>query len=586
MPPSAASAAKQSAQRGRPSKPVGFDASALLADLLGMAPDVREEFIRALPSRDRGVLFDTAHYELGTPYGLWRDDPVGFAKGPAQQTLWSKQVEILASVGRNKKTAVPSTVGVGKTRISAVATTWWGAVWPPGTAKVVTTATRFRQVKTQIWPEIRTVHAHAGLPGRCDTTQWKLLTADGVEWVTAYGFSAPDWDETAAQGIHAGRLLVIVDEAGGFGHIIGTAFESITTAEHDRALFIGNPPTDVEGSWFEGLCSQSETVTIPIPIFETPNYTGETVGVCQSCPPGMPEHDARTHLTETDWEPRIRRDYGEDSPYYQARVLARFPRGGPSRALPGDWLDAAVEMAREGTPDRPQVVGDRDGNPFPYQPKAGAWIRLGVDVASGGGDELAVARCEGDVIRVVHHESGKELQNPHYAAGKVLEQIRIAEALRRRLGTAARIRVKVDATGVGIGVAGILEAWETEGIHEAQIVRVYVGEAPEEGRREAHETMRPKLKKDEMYLGFRHLLQPDERTGDPAVALDIDTQTRAQLGAAKMGWDSGGLTVIEPKDKIKERLGRSPDRGEACMLSTFEPYTVTRKYRRTIITGA
>lgn len=583
--PDVAEAAHQAAQRERKSKPAGFDAGRLLTDLMALHPHQRTKFIAELPQPTLAALFDAAHAELGTPYGLWRDDPVGFAIGPARQALWSMQRRVLGSIPKNVKTAVPSTVGIGKTRIGAVIDAWWCSVWPAGTALAVTTATRFRQVQRQMWPEIRQVHAHAALAGHCDTTQWKVTTTAGVEYVTSYGFSVPDWDETAAQGIHAPRLLLIVDEAGGFSHLIGQAFESILGGEHTRGLFIGNPPTDQEGSWFEQLCGQEDVNTIPISIFDTPNYTGEVVGDCTTCPEGMPPHDASEHLTDLDWERRIKRDYGEDSPYYQARALARFPRGGSSRALPGDWLDAGVEMAREGN-DRPQVVGDRNGHPFPYQPKRGAWIRLGVDVAAGGGDELAICRGEGDVIRNVHQEASPDLANPHYAAGKVLQQIRVAEALRRRLGTKAKVRVKVDATGVGIGVCGVLEAWASEGIHEADIVRVYVGEAPEEGRRDAHETMRPKLKRDEMWLAFRHALRPDERTGEPAFALDVDDQTRAQLAAPKMSTNLKGETVIEPKDEVKKRLKRSPDRAEAALLVVYEPFDLTKKPRRTILAGA
>jgi hypothetical protein len=577
--------AAAAAQRERKNKAVGFDASRMLADLMSLMPKYRAEFMAELSQEDRGALFDTAHAEMGTVYGLWRDDPVGFAIGPARQRLWSLQREVLRSIPAHVKTAVPSTVGIGKTRIGAVIDTWWCSVWPRGTALAVTTATRFRQVQRQMWPEIRAVHAHAELDGHCDTTQWKVTTSAGTEWVTSYGFSVPDWDETAAQGIHAPRLLLIVDEAGGFSHLIGQAFESILGGEHTRGLFIGNPPTDQEGSWFEQLCAQEDVNTIPISIFDTPNYTGEVVGACTTCPPGMPPHDAAEHLTDLDWERRIKRDYGEDSPYYQARALARFPRGGSSRALPGDWIDNAVAMAKDGN-DRPQVVGNRDGHPFPYQPKRGAWIRLGVDVAAGGGDELAVARCEGDVIRNVHQESGPELSNPHYAAGKVLEQIRIAEALRRRLGTKAPVRVKVDAIGVGIGVAGILEAWAEEGIHNAEVVRVYVGESPEDGRESADETLRPKLKRDEMWLASRHVLRPDERTGEPMFALDVDEQTRAQLAAPKMSTNLRGQTVIEPKDEVKKRLKRSPDRAEAVLLAIYEPYDLLKPPRRTILAGA
>lgn len=580
-----ATEARTAARRDRPSQTAGFDAKRMLDDLLAFEPQVRAMFIGELGTRDTTVLIDTVHAEMGTPYGLWRDDPVGFALGPLRQTMWSTQRRILRSVEANKKTAVPSSVGAGKTKTAAVLTAWWGCVWPPGIAVTVTTAHRFRQVQRQIWPEIRMLHSAMDLPGKVDTTQWKVPLPDGTDWVTAYGFAAPDYDETSVQGVHFPRLLVIADEAGGIGHIIGKAFESILTGEHTRGLFIGNPATDVEGSWFEGLTQQDDTNTIPISIFTTPRFTGELMGPCLSCPAGMPEHDAREHLTEPDWEVRVRRDYGEDSPYYQARALARFPRGGPSRVLPGDWLDAAVEIAREGN-DRRQIIGDRLGTPFPFQPKLGAWIRLGVDVAAGGGDELAIARAEGDIGRLVHHESGIELANSHYAAGKVLEQIRVAEDLRVRLGTEAKVRVKVDAIGIGLGVCSILEAWGSEGIHDAEIVRVTVSESPEDGRREDGGLFNPMNKRAEMWLALRQLLQPDERTGDPAVALDIDDQTKAQLGAPKLLTSSGGFTQVEKKDDIKKRLGRSPDRGEAVLLSFYEPFDLVRRTRRTILAGA
>jgi hypothetical protein len=43
----------------------------------------------------------------------------------------------------------------------------------------------------------------------------------------------------------------------------------------------------------------------------------------------------------------------------------------------------------------------------------------------------------------------------------------------------------------------------------------------------------------------------------------------ADLCSAKYSVTTSGV-LIEPKDKIKERIGRSPDIGEAVMMANFD----------------
>lgn len=536
-------------------------------DLMVLDPEVRRPFYNALTPRDMQAVLGVAAKDMGTMYGLWQDDPVGFVEDVLAETTWSKQRAVLAAIPHHKRVAVPSAFGTGKTHISARAALWRSLVHPVGSSLTVTTATRFRQVQRQLWPHIRQCVAKAGLPLTADTTQLKATNPDGVETVVAYGFSAPPYDESAVQGIHAARLFIVVDEAGGISRVIGSGMRGLLTGDDTRLLAIGNPPTDDEGSWFERLTLEPDVANIPISAYEAPQQTGERTRRCR-CP--IPtKHSLGTHLVDQDWIDGTIRDYGPDAPFVTAKVHAKFPRGGPSRTIPTDWVDMAVES--------PEPVGDgyhrlADLSPDerdPHLVAAGGWVRLGVDVAADGGDELVVARMVGDLVTIEHAAAGAANVNAVDVAGKVLEHIRRAENVRRALGTTAPVRVKIDGIGVGWGVASTLTAWAAEGIHDAEIVPVIVSE--DTYRDDEASTLRPYRKRDEMWLTARALLQPRPDTGRGLLRLRVDRRTAAQLTAPTYGTNSGGRTVIESKKHMKTRGIGSPDRAEAMLLAAYEP---------------
>jgi hypothetical protein len=555
----------------------------MLRDLLAIAPEYRGDFMRHLDDAGMQELLATADRELGTPYGLWADDPVGFVRYVLRETTWSKQREVLTALTVHEKVAVPSAHGVGKTHIAARAALWRALVFPVGTSVTVTTATRFRQVQRQLWPHIRTSVDKASLPLQSDLTQLRAPLPSGKMFDVAYGFSAPPNDEAAVQGIHAPRLFIVVDEAGGIGRIIGEAMRGLLTGSDTRMLAIGNPATDDENSWFERLCGQDDTHVVRITAYDAPNQTGENV-VCRTCPPSMGRHTLGSHLVDIKWINDSIRDHGEDAPYVIARVHAQFPKGGPSRAIPSQWIEAAYDAPEpEGGPeDGWYVLAElgMEGETSPYKVHEGSWIRLGVDVAADGGDEFVIARSVGDLFEVRHSSAGAANANPTDVAGKVLEEIKRAELLRARLGTQAKVRVKLDAIGVGWGVAGILEAWKTEGLHDADIVRVVVSEGT--GREEAA-TFRPYRKRDEMWLAARSVLQPQPGEGFPVIRLRLDDKTRAQLSSPTYGTNASGKTVIESKKSLKDRGMRSPDRGEAVLLSLYEPLVPPKRRARLIV---
>ena len=452
-----------------------------------------------------------------TGWERYANDPVGFVEQGLGEQIWSRQRDVLLSLRDNRRTAVPAGHSVGKSHLAARAVAWWVSVHPPGTARVVTTATTFRQVKNILWPQIRSVVVKHGLPGEVLLTEWKI----GQETV-ADGFSPSDHNEAAVQGIHAEHLLIVVDEAGGISNTIGNALEALMTGGHTRLLLIGNPATNRVGSWFERACSSDLYNVIPIPVFDTPNFTGEVTGPW-----------ARS-LVDQAWVDEVVQTFGEESPFVQARVYARFPRSVDNAVIPADWIDDAKL---------------RD----PVQGR----IRLGVDVAADGGDEFVIARSDGNEVRVTHASRGNP--NPVEVAGTVLEHIRQAQADHDARGVRDRVRVKIDSIGVGWGVTGLLEEWGKEGKHEAVIVGVNVAQRASDPERFGNQ-------RAEMWWTGREALGPD---GDTRIV--VDAREVAQLSAPSYRSNSQGRIVIESKADMSKRGVGSPDRAEAILLALFEP---------------
>jgi hypothetical protein len=549
------------------------DARRLFHDLLEVGPEIRRMVYRGATLPEVTQLLHISKLEMGTPYGLWRDDCVGFVEDVLGETLWSKSREIMEAIPQHNRVAVPSCFGSSKTWGAGRAALWFAMVYAPGTARVVTIAPIWRQVYRQMWPEIRNAHVRAGLPGTVDQAQLKLQTAKGLEWVAAYGVSAPPHNEAAVQGIHAPNLLLVVDEGGGIGRVIGRNLRALMTGTNSRMVVIGNPPTDDEGSWFESLCGSDDVKTIQISAFDTPNLSGEDAPVCRSCPEEVPRHTMADHLVDRAWVEEAIEENGEDSPYVQAKVYARFPKGGSNRVIPSSWIEQAMQVEEPEDDERFVALSDLDleDERDDWLVALQSWVRLGVDVASDGGDELVISRCVGDLATIEHTSSGFVNADAMDVAGTVLVHIQKAMRLRDALRSPHKIHVKIDVIGLGWGVSSILKAWKAEGLHDAEIIDVDVRESVDPDRRDDGATFRPDRKRDELWLAGRDGLKPGKDGTPSRFRLRIDRKTQAQLSGPMLGTTALGMTKVESKDSMRGRGLSSPDRAESLLLSFYEP---------------
>lgn len=565
-------------------------AASLLHDLYHAPIPARRSAMRGLEARELQFLLAESLRELGTAYALWHDTPSGFCEDVIGETIWSKQREVLDAVVRHTRTAVPAGFGVGKTWLAGRLVGWGGSVNPPGTIVIVTTATRFRQVRYQLWPHIRTAVAKGNLPGWCDTTQWKQIDRHGNEVVVAYGFTAPPNDEAAMQGVHGTpRLLLVVDEAGGVSRIIGHGTNNLMTGD-SRMLAIGNPPTNDPRSWFEELCEEGfdpeepETTTIRIATTDSPAITGEPTPICRDCQYNPEGHTIAIHLPNRDWLNRTLREYGsQDHPYVIAKVRAEFPKDTGNQVIPTSWVEGACE------PEDPTGDGwvrlcdlGLDGETETHAVARGSWVRLGIDVAADGGDEFVIYRAVGDLVEFRYASVGAQNRSQVTLSEKALEEIRAADRLAKALGSPRPVRVKVDMNGLGHGMVGMLERWGEARRHGAEIVGVMVSENPE--RDDPGAPLRPLRKRDEMWIAMRQLLMPDPSTGAGRVRLRIGHKARVQLSTPELR-HQGGMAVVESKASMKSRGVDSPDRAEAACLAIYEPFPITGRRRRGLISG-
>lgn len=452
-----------------------------------------------------------------------RTDPVAWVDERLGEHIWSKQVQILKSLNSHRRTAVKSCHGVGKSHVASRAVGWWLDTHPDGF--VVTTAPSFQQVKAVLWRYIRQMH-RKGLRGTVNQTEWHL---DGD--LIAYGRKPADKDDTAFQGIHAEHVLVVLDEASGVPEELWDAAASLTTSEGSSILAIGNPADPL--SRFAKVCQPgSGWNVITISTFDAPFFTGEKVpaDVAARLPTQIVLDDARS-------------DYGEDSPLWQWKILGEFPE------------DATDQVVRSSDLAKCQIERD-----MPYTESELTPVVLGVDVG-GGGDETVVRERRGRMV-------GREWRERDDDTMSVVRLVQKAQQI-----TGATL-VNIDYTGIGAGPADRLQELANLGQFPARIGKIKVGSQARDPK------LYTNLKAEIWWEIGRKLsehggwdLAPavyDNAGGWLAGAENID-KTAAQLLSVKWFTDAAGRIVIEKKEDVIARIGRSPDNADALLLAFYTP---------------
>lgn len=440
------------------------------------------------------------------------DHPAEWARKKGNLKLWSKQRDICTSVIENKKTAVPSAHGVGKSKTAATIANWWIDNHPVGEAFVVSTAPSAPQIHAILWEEMRDLHAKAGLPGEIQLSDNWIIG----KTLVGFGRRPHDYNKYSFQGIHRRFVLVILDEACGIPEWLWDAVETITTGQHCRILAIGNP--DDPSSHFAKVCKPGSGWNVMhISVFDSPNFTDEEV-----------DDDLRDMLTSREWVEDKRRAWGEDSSIWTAKILGQFPTFDEHATIPYSWVRAAQtrysEWKEEGMP---QVSGRKV---------------IGADIARYGADRTVFAHRQGDLCSRLETFRKQDTEVT-------------ADVLMQRLDQHNDLAA-VDVIGIGAGVVDKLK-------HKGYTVRAFNAASRTRATDKTGEWGFPTLR-SASWWNMREKLDPS--TGSQ-VMLPDDEDLAAELIAPRWSDMIGAKIYVESKDDVKKRIGRSTDLADAVIMA-------------------
>ncbi|MFW6010657.1 MAG: hypothetical protein ACOC9H_01945, partial [Gemmatimonadota bacterium] len=348
-----------------------------------------------------------------------------------------------------------------------------------------------------------------GRPSDVDTESWSAV---GM----GCGVGAGEVVANRMRGFHAPSMLFILEEMTGIPPAVLEAIEQTAVARENIRLGLGNP--DSQQDELHKHCVRPGTVHVVMSAYDHPNVVlGREL---------IPGAVGRASIE------RRKEQLGEDHRLYRSRV-----RG----ISPAEAVDALIsrEMCIEAA-GRYHYPALREGPPC-----------LGVDVAnSAHGDPAAMARGLGSCLLEV---TTKPCPDALKFGREVGAMMRAEGVLPKHVG--------VDSIGVGSNVVNGLaeEGYRVAALNGADRATTTIDW---ELRRDREITVVEVGEFANLRAQMYWYMRRDLERG--LIALPDDDELFDDLTEVKW-WTKNGKIILEPKEELKERLGRSPDKGDAAV---------------------
>ncbi len=434
---------------------------------------------------------------------------------------------------------------VGKTKLASGIVSHFFDSFEP--AIVYTYAPTWEQIHDLLWKEISADRRRAGLAGRVlETCEIKSERADHFAKGRATSNAGGQGTERA-QGQHGPHLLFVLDEAEGIADYVYDAVQSMTSGGLSIVLMLANPRTRY--SRFHRISAGANVVNFRLSCIYHPNvlenreivpgavmrrYVEQMIddGMTQHAEQ-VEQHDSDDHTFELPWrEGTIYRPDAE----FLFRVMGIAPANVADDVFvsPGRY-EAAKNRAAPS--HEPHIA------------------RLGVDVARFGKDRgCCYVRHDGALWRAASFAQ----QDTNVYATKIKQ---VALELKARGATSLHIRVD-GGGGFGGGVIDKLKV-DQELVHafpDFRVVEVHFNGT-------AHDQTAYADCASEMYGHMAEMLRWSALINPPG-ALEGDVCERKYTWVAPRHDDvKKDVKKIEPKDKYRLRMLRSPDDGDGLALA-------------------
>jgi hypothetical protein len=437
------------------------------------------------------------------------------------------QLDIMMQLVSERRVTVRGPHGLGKTALASWIVLWFALTRDGYDWKIPTTASAWRQLSKFLWPEIKKWARRLDWEriGRGKFVENREMFGLNLRLKTGEAFAVASNDSNLIEGAHASS-----DEVGKGGILY----------VFDEAKVI--PPETWDSA--EGAMSTPGENTFWLAISTPGEPSGRFYDIHQRAD-GYEDWSVR-HVTLGEaiaagrvgkqWAQRRERQWGKDSAIYINRVLGDFASSDVDAIIPLSHVELAVERWESWNDSRDsysQIV-----------------TRIGVDVARQGVDKTILAERRDNIVdKLIKHSKGDTMETTGHVTS--------------RMNRHPDATVCVEVVGVGAGVFDRLRE-----LHGSAVVHEF-NPAKRTDRMDKSKTWGFANVRAAAWWHMRELLDP---ANGYDIALPPDEDLIKDLITPKWKALSGGKILVESKEDIKRRRGKSPDEGDAVVIAFWEDF--------------
>ncbi len=186
------------------------------------------------------------------------------------------------------------------------------------------------------------------------------------------------------------------------------------------------------------------------------------------------------------------------------------------------------------------------------------WINLAINQKGCGGEQkqagVDVARFGRDKTVYIYRQGGEVKQ---ISLTEKLNTMEVVGWLRPLIGRDKPELTAIDVIGIGSGVVDRMKELQYS------VTEINVGESPtdEEAQKKFYNL------RAQVYWNLRDLFKPKEDRSQ--ISIPDDKELIKELSEIRYNYSSERKIKIEPKEEMKKRLGKSPDKADALALAFF-----------------